>query len=43
MLPCRNACVSNRHGSPPAQRLGAEENWFRALARVRLWGKGGSA
>lgn len=29
---------------PPArQRLTAEENWFRARARVRLWGRGGSA
>lgn len=29
--------------APPQQRLTAEENWFRALARVRLWGKGGRA
>ncbi len=26
--------------APPRQRLSAEENWFRARARVRLWGKG---
>jgi tetratricopeptide (TPR) repeat protein len=29
--------------APPSQRLSADENWFRALARVRLWGKGGGA
>jgi hypothetical protein len=29
--------------APPRTRLTAEENWFRALARVRLWGKGGRA
>ncbi len=29
--------------APPRQRLTAEENWFRALARVRLWGKQGQA
>lgn len=29
--------------APPARRLTAEENWFRALARVRLWGKGARA
>lgn len=29
--------------APPRTRLSAEDNWFRALARVRLWGKGGSA
>jgi hypothetical protein len=29
--------------APPPQKLNAEENWFRALARVRLWGKGGAA
>lgn len=27
--------------APPRQRLSAEDNWFRALARVRLWGRGG--
>lgn len=27
--------------APPRHRLSAEDNWFRALARVRLWGKGG--
>jgi tetratricopeptide (TPR) repeat protein len=27
--------------APPRTRLTAEENWFRALARVRLWGKRG--
>ena len=29
--------------APPKQRLTAEENWFRAIARVRLWGKRGPA
>ena len=29
--------------APPRLRLNAEENWFRALARVRLWGKAGRA
>ncbi len=29
--------------APPRQRLTAEENWFRALARVRLWRRGGGA
>jgi tetratricopeptide (TPR) repeat protein len=28
---------------PSKQRLTAEENWYRARARVRLWGRGGSA
>ena len=28
--------------APPRQRLTAEENWFRALARVRLWGRRGA-
>ena len=28
--------------APPAQKLTAEENWFRARARVRLWRRGGS-
>lgn len=28
--------------APPKVRLNAEENWFRALARVRLWGKRGA-
>jgi tetratricopeptide (TPR) repeat protein len=26
----------------PRQRLSAEDNWFRALARVRLWRRGGA-
>lgn len=29
--------------APPTVALSAEENWFRALARVRLWGKGGAS
>lgn len=28
--------------APPSTKLSAEENWCRARARVRLWGKGGS-
>lgn len=28
--------------APPTTKLSAEENWCRARARVRLWGKGGS-
>ncbi len=28
--------------APPRLRLTAEENWFRAIARVRLWGKRGT-
>jgi len=27
----------------PAHRLSPEDGWCRALARVRLWGKGGAA
>ncbi|MEO6593658.1 MAG: tetratricopeptide repeat protein [Planctomycetota bacterium] len=29
--------------APPKQKLTAEENWFRALARVRLWRRRGGA
>jgi tetratricopeptide (TPR) repeat protein len=29
--------------APPRQRLSAEDNWFRALARVRLWRTRGPA
>lgn len=29
--------------APPAQKLTAEENWFRALARVRSWRRRGGA
>lgn len=38
------ALVAMRYAAEPSkQRLTAEENWFRAKARVRLWGRGGSA
>ena len=39
----REALIALRQAAaPPRQRLTAEENWFRARARVRLWGKGGA-
>lgn len=28
--------------APPSQRTSAEEQWFRAVARVRLWRRGGA-
>jgi tetratricopeptide (TPR) repeat protein len=38
------AIVSLRHAAARGERrLSAEENWYRAVARVRLWGKGGRA